>query len=252
MIQNEARELRQYVSGDRWERQTESDQSRGIPAPPVMKGPSGAPVTALPAPSDCPSEPRTLLGLIDARRSRRLFQDTALGLSQLSYLLYACQGYQRPRPGQSYAALRTVPSAGCRHPLDTYVAARKVEGLKSGVYRFLPKEHALELVEEFEPEELRERVAQASNRQVFCGDAPACIFWAADMYRSEWRYPLSAHKVVLLDAGHACQNLYLACEELRLGTCAVAAYSQEKCDELLHLDGTDVFTIYLAPVGLPK
>ena len=72
------------------------------------------------------------------------------------------------------------------------------------------------------------------------------------MYRSEWRYPLTAHKVVLLDAGHACQNLYWACEALQLGTCAVASYNQKKCDALLGVDGEDVFTIYLAPVGAPR
>ena len=251
-MQDEVRSMRRYVSGESWTKQAESDQSKGVSAPPTMLSPSGAPLTALPKPGDCPAALRSLLEVVDARRSRRLFDGTPLTLAQLSYLLYCCQGYQKERPGQSYAALRTVPSAGCRHPLDTYVAARNITGLESGIYRFLPKEHALELVELHEADALRGLVAGAANGQRFCGDAPACIFWAADMYRCEWRYPMSAHKVVLLDAGHACQNLYLACEELNLGTCAVAAYRQEACDHLLHLDGENVFTVYLAPVGTPK
>lgn len=251
-MQDEVRAMRRYVSGESWANPTESDQRKGIPAPPIMLSPSGAPLTKLPAPGDCPAAIRPLMEVIDARRSRRLFAETPLTLSQLSYLLYCSQGFQKPRPGQSYAALRTVPSAGCRHPLDTYVAVRNAEGLESGVYRFLPKEHALELVEAHDAESLRKLVAEGAWGQKFCGDAPACIFWAADMYRCEWRYPMSAHKVVLLDAGHACQNFYLACEELNLGTCAIAAYDQERCDKLLHLDGEDVFTVYLAPVGVPK
>ncbi|MFO7569003.1 MAG: nitroreductase family protein, partial [Smithellaceae bacterium] len=67
--------------------------------------------------------------------------------------------------------------------------------------------------------------------------------------RMEWRYDLAAHKVIAIDAGHVCQNLYLACEAIGAGTCAVAAYDQEACDALLGVDGHEEFTIYLAPVG---
>ncbi len=49
--------------------------------------------------------------------------------------------------------------------------------------------------------------------------------------------------------GHVCQNLYLACESIGAGTCAIAAYDQEELDELIGLDGEDEFAIYLAPVG---
>ena len=46
-----------------------------------------------------------------------------------------------------------------------------------------------------------------------------------------------------------CQNLYLACEAIGAGTCAIGAYDQLKLDLALGLDGTDEFVIYLAPVG---
>jgi SagB-type dehydrogenase family enzyme len=65
----------------------------------------------------------------------------------------------------------------------------------------------------------------------------------------EWRYDVAAHKVIALDAGHVCQNLYLACEAINAGTCAIAAYDQQALDALLGVDGTEEFTIYLAPVG---
>jgi SagB-type dehydrogenase family enzyme len=65
----------------------------------------------------------------------------------------------------------------------------------------------------------------------------------------EWRYGLAAHKVIALDAGHVGQNLYLSCEAVGCGTCAIAAYDQEAMDRLLRIDGLDEFVIYLAPVG---
>jgi SagB-type dehydrogenase family enzyme len=65
----------------------------------------------------------------------------------------------------------------------------------------------------------------------------------------EWRYSYAAHKVIAIDAGHVCQNLYLACENNGCGTCAVAAYDQEATDHLLGIDGEEEFAIYMAPVG---
>jgi SagB-type dehydrogenase family enzyme len=65
----------------------------------------------------------------------------------------------------------------------------------------------------------------------------------------EWRYEIAAHKVIAIDAGHVCQNLYLACEAIGAGTCAMAAYDQEGIDRLLRIDGYDEFTIYIASVG---
>jgi nitroreductase len=47
----------------------------------------------------------------------------------------------------------------------------------------------------------------------------------------------SLYKVIALDAGHVCQNLYLACEAIGAGTCAIAAYNQTLVDVLLGVDG---------------
>ena len=75
------------------------------------------------------------------------------------------------------------------------------------------------------------------------------FLWTAIPYRMEWRYDIAAHKVIAIDAGHVCQNLYIACEAIGAGTCAVAAYHQELMDSLLGVDGTEEFTLYLAAVG---
>ena len=45
------------------------------------------------------------------------------------------------------------------------------------------------------------------------------------------------------------ENLYLTSESIDAGTCALGIYDQDMVDELLHLDGDDEFTIFLAAVG---
>jgi SagB-type dehydrogenase family enzyme len=122
-----------------------------------------------------------------------------------------------------------------------------VEGLHKGLYRYLPLEH--QLVVEYKDEGVAKKIGPATLGQNWISSAAAIFIWAAIPYRMEWRYGLVAHRAILLDAGHVCQNLYLACEAIGAGTCAVAAYDQELMDQLLRVDGKDEFVIYLAPVG---
>jgi len=63
------------------------------------------------------------------------------------------------------------------------------------------------------------------------------------------RYSIVAPKIIAQDSGHLCENLYLACEAIGAGTCAVGAYDQEATDAVVEVDGEEEFVIYLAPVG---
>jgi hypothetical protein len=67
--------------------------------------------------------------------------------------------------------------------------------------------------------------------QSFVPKAPVVLVWTTIPYRMEWRYMEAAHRVIALDAGHACQNLYLAVQAVGCGTCAVAAFHQQALDE---------------------
>jgi len=222
-------------------------QSRGLKPPPLEKPCSpDARRVELPGADQWPSvEPVDLISAIRNRESRRRFGRKPLSLEELSFLLWATQGV-RKRLDEA-TALRTVPSAGCRHALETYLGIFRVEGLDVGVYRYLPLEH--QLVFEFSEERLSEEFAHAAFGQTFVGKSAVTFVWTTIPYRMEWRYDLAAHKVIAIDAGHVCQNLYLACEAIGAGTCAVGAYDQQAMDRLLRVDGTDEFVIYLAPVG---
>lgn len=226
----------------------QTPQNRRVAAPPLHK-PAEADRPVVDLPGELPEEfaERSLVEAIGRRRSRRRYAEAALTLPQLSFLLWATQGVQRVLgPG---AALRTVPSAGARHALETYLCVFRVDDLEPGLYRYLPLDH--QLVSLGARDDLPARLSQATLGQRFCGDAAVTFVWSAVPYRMEWRYGLAAHRVLLLDAGHVAQNLYLACEAIGAGTCAVAAYHQNLLDELLGLDGDEEFALYLASVGIP-
>lgn len=240
---------RQFLKALRWEAREslDTDQKKGIPFPPLQKpAPEGAKLVDLVPPTALNLGQAPLLQVMNAHRSRRQFTAEPLTLEELSFLLWATQGVQKViRDG--YATLRTVPSAGARHPFETYLIVNRVSGVEPGLWRYLALDHKLCFLRA-DPA-LPEKVSEACLGQTFIGQAAVAFAWTAIPYRTEWRYGVLSHKVIAIDAGHVCQNLYLACEAIGAGTCSIGAYHQHKMDALLGVDGKDEFTIYIAPVG---
>lgn len=223
-------------------------QSRHEPAPPVQK-PSPPDAARIRLPDGAAALAR--LGrmpigeAITRRESVRNYTAAPFTLEELSALLWATQGVRRVLSPTT--ALRTVPSAGARHAFETYVLANRIEGISSGLYRYLPFDN--ELAQLAVDEQIGRKAAAACLGQAFVASAAVTFFWTAIPARMEWRYDLAAHKVVAIDAGHVCQNLYLVCTGLGGGTCAIAAYDQDACDRLLGVDGDEEFTVYIAAAG---
>ena len=228
---------------------SKTDQSQGLPSPPIEKPyrDDQRVITLIP-PSDFANMYKvTLQSAISNRQSRRQFTEKSISLTELSFLLWATQGI---RQSIDYGhALRTVPSAGARHALETYLAVLNVDNFDAGFYRYLPVSHSI-LVERLDSL-AGQKIKRATFQQVWMADAAVVFIWTTIPKRMEWRYGLAAHRVILLDAGHVCQNLYLACEAIGAGAgaCAVAAYDQEQMDQVLGIDGDDEFVIYTAAVG---
>lgn len=240
---------RQLLKSERWGEweKAETDQRRGVPAPPLEKPcPPDAPQLDLVPPDRLTLGTMPLIEAVRRRRSHRKFSDEPLSLEELSFLLWATQGVQELMMGGTMAR-RTVPSAGARHPLETYLAVHHVTGLEPGLYRYLPLEHQLCLVRR--DATLVEQVNAGCRKQRYAGRCAVTFIWTALPYRAEWRYSFIAHKMIAMDAGHLCENLYLACEAIGAGTCAIGAYDQAPMDALVGVDGKDEFTIYVAPVG---
>ena len=222
-----------------------TDQNIGVPTPPIEKpAPPDALKIALLEPDAFEVGEIPLKAAILHRESRRKFTRQALSLEELSFLLWSTQGVREWRQKN---ALRTVPSAGNRHALETYLVVFNVEGLEPGIYRYLPSQH--QLVLEARPDHLKERMIDAALNQQFAGSGAVTFIWTTIPYRMEWRYGQASYKVIALDAGHVCQNLYLACEAIGAGTCTIAAYNQQSADQLLNVDGDEEFVVYMAPVG---
>lgn len=228
-----------------YEHLTPSEQSQGIHAPALETPYSGAgPIIHLPRAATLKPSSILLDNTLVGRRSIRRFSPAPLSLEELSWLLWCTQGVQKVLPPST---IRTVPSAGARHPLDTYILLNRMKGLTTGLYRYIALEHAVA------PVRLDSQIAlqlqDACLGQDMVASAGAAFFWVADVYRSAWRYSERAWRYVFLDAGHVCQNLYLAAASIECGVCAIAAFDDAKLNQLLGVDGEDRFSVYVAVAG---
>lgn len=224
----------------------DSQQKLGIPQPPPQLPVERLMETIdLPAGKDLPLEKVDLAALVDRRETLRHYTEDTLSLAELAYLLWGTQGVKELV--NELLTKRTVPSAGSRHPFETYLLVNRVSGLQTGLYRYLALEHQLARLEA--PQDISERLTEACLKQAHVRTSAVTFIWAAVPQRCVWRYRERAYRYMLLDAGHVCQNLYLLAESIGCGVCAIAAYDDDLVNQALGLDGEDQFAIYLASLG---
>ncbi len=238
---------RQFMKKTQYRHMGPSDQQKGLPQPPLELTPpqSARETVDLPKPATIELGAMSLRQAIEARRSLRQYADTPLSLAELSYLLWCTQGVREITSGK--ATFRIVPSAGARHPFETTLLVNWVEGLDPGLYWFVASGHRLVKLEA-EPG-IAKRIVQAAYNQEFIAKSAVTFIWIADTVRTTWRYGERGYRYMHLDAGHVCQNLYLAAESIGAGCCAIGAFTDEAMNELLGLDGVDQFVIYMGVVG---
>lgn len=224
----------------------QTDQELKKPQPPLVKEAMCETSIALPLDFSSLDIDNDFLHVINSRQSHRVYTQEKMTLLQLSYLLWCSQGVKEIR-GKSYATLRTVPCGGGRHPFECYMTIRNVEGLKDGLYHYLPMKHHIECLKE--DDDLKPFITASLEGQKWAEKANVVFYYSYVCYRAEWRYGIYAHRMNMCDAGHVTENVYLAATSIGLGGCAIGAVDGPVCDEKFGLDGEEEFVFYAMPVG---
>ena len=223
-----------------------TDQKQKLAQPPLYKGAMREESCQLPTCFETLPIDRDFLHVLNSRESRRVYTQEKMTLLELSYLLWCMQGVKKVR-GKSYATLRTVPSGGARHPFEVYMTIQNVEGLPDGYYHYLPQHHSIELLRP--DDDMAAFITTSLMGQKWAVKANVVFYFSFVCYRAEWRYSFFAHRVVLIDAGHVTQNLYLAATSIGRGGCAIGSVDMDCADQAFELDGEEEFIFYAMPVG---
>jgi len=222
-------------------------QSQGVPPPTLeVPVPEDAALIDLPPAASLPPITVNLLGLIEKRESLRQYTQDPLSLEELTMLLWGTQGV-RYMDQKLKVIKQNVPSAGSRHPFETFLLVNRVEGLEPGLYRYLGIPHKLARL--VHSGDVNAALTDACLGQKQVQTSAVTFIWAAVPLRTVWRYSQRGYRYIHLDAGHVCQNLYLIAEAIGCGGCAIAAFDDNQVNAILGLDGQDMFVIYLASLG---
>jgi SagB-type dehydrogenase family enzyme len=192
-------------------------------------------------------QPRKAGGLslaqaLNDRRSVRTYAATPLALADVAQLLWSAAGVTSPE------GFRTTPSAGATFPLETYLIAGTVEGLAAGVYRYDPTRHALA---QTAAGDVRSELAAASTNQPCVATCAAAILFGAVLERTTAKYGDVGRDFVLLEAGHAAQNVSLQAVDLGLGAVAIGALDETWLKPLAGM-GDNEKTVYMMVFGKPN
>lgn len=210
-----------------------------------------SPVIALPTPSfdSNTSVEKALL----TRRSERIYEQDAIKLKDLSQILWAAQGVTMKIEtvpgwwvGQEWpGGIRTAPSAGALFPIELYIAAGNVENLVQGLYKYDARNHSIIKIND---RDKREEVRKAALGQSAVANAPACIIIAANFSRTEYKYKSRASQYVYIESGAVCQNIYLQCNSLSIGTVMIGAIKEDLMKVALGMPDSET-PIGVMPIG---
>ena len=237
----------EFVAATKYANLSEPGQNQDQPQPPYeLPLEADKPLIDLPGPETLDFGQVDLRNTIEERRSLRHYSEDTLSLEELSYLLWLTQGVKNIDEKRK-VTLRTVPSAGCRHPFETYLSVNRVNGLDAGLYRFASTHH--KLVQLQLSTTFNEKLAEACLGQRQVKTSAVTFIWAAVPSRTVWRYSERSFRYLYMDAGHVCQNLHLAAESINCGICAIGAYDDDAADTLLGFNPPQMFVIYMASLG---
>lgn len=237
---------KEFINLTKYENLEPSAQSQGEPIPALeLSLPEGIQAMALPHGKSIQMEKIDLANLVEKRKTLRKYSQDELTQEELAFLLWGTQGVKTIT--KKPVTFRTVPSAGARHPFETYLIVNRVKGFKPGLYRYLAINHQIAKLPA--QDSLCEQLTEACLKQQHVFNSAVTFIWVANVQRTIWRYCQRGYRYLYLDAGHVCQNLYLLAESIGCGVCAIGAYDDDAVNNLFDLDGVDQFVIYMATLG---
>lgn len=165
------------------------------------------------------------------RHSTREFSNKNLTLQELSNLLWAANGINRPEKG-----MRTAPSAMNAQEVDVYVC------MEEGAFLYDAKSNQLQPVIQ---EDLRGLVG---GKQTFVKNAPVVLLMVSDLSKLPGGNSEQTKLMAAIDAGIVSQNISIACSGLGLITVPRASMEKEALAQKLKLKSTQLLLMN-NPVG---
>jgi len=204
--------------------------------------------------------------IIRSRRSVRDFSGKTVKITELSTLLYYCQGVSAIADitqdieggflgtrtlGPEYKNnLRNAPSGGALYPIDLYLIVNDVEKLDKGIYQYMPNSHSLRIVRKFQEKEIS---TLTESLAVFNGidskKVNVYIIFVYNIILNSRKYGDSAMVFALIETGEISQNIHLTATALGIGSCDIGGYKKQQFEKFICVDGLSKQMVSLLLIG---
>jgi SagB-type dehydrogenase family enzyme len=184
------------------------------------------------------------------RRSCRQYTARTMSLAVASTLLRSCYGVTDLRfETPSWARWgRPVPSAGGLYPLEVFVALQNVEGAPDGVFHYEPIQDSLSSLSSCRLDDIK----QAIFSPEFIANANMLVMFAGTFAATQKKYGPRGYRYILIEAGHAAQNLCLTATELGCGSLCLGGFYDDRLNRSLALDELEEGVLYCIGIGYPE
>jgi len=176
---------------------------------------------------------KPLMQALKERKSLRSYDTKELSLQELSDMLWAACGVNRPGSG-----MRTAPSAKNMQEIDVYVA--KADGL----YLYNAGANTLQQV-------LKDDIRALTGKQDFVKNVPVALIFVADLSKMQGLLPQDIDFYAATDTGYISQNVYLYCASEGLATVVLGWVDKPALAKAMKL-GPGRKVVLTQPVGHPK
>ncbi|MFA6482678.1 MAG: SagB/ThcOx family dehydrogenase [Bacteroidales bacterium] len=178
-----------------------------------------------------------LMQALNERTSTREYDTKKLSEQQLSDLLWAAWGINRPTEGK-----HTAPSSNNKQEMSVYVS------LESGLYLYVPESNLLKQIHNRD-------IRKATGKQDFIEIAAVNLIYVADLIKAGVSNPEKAGPEALntssINTGFMAQNVYLWCASEKLA-CVVRGWVDiPELSKAMELVPSQRITI-TQTVGYPK
>lgn len=205
--------------------------------------------------------------IIRSRRSIREMGEKPLSMKELATLLYYGEGPsgkfdfntfgnmpETKSLGNEYKGeIRCAPSGGGLYPITLYCVVLKVDGLKKGLYRYLPLTQSIQLLREYDTKDLDE-YNRISNFGININNdrIGVAIYYVYSLYDNSRKYGDMAMQFAYIEAGEIAENIQLAATAMNLAPTDIGGYEKGATEQFFGLDGLTKHIIHLTLIGSSK